>query len=90
MVAVSEHSEAVHAFDELRSTGLLWLINTSVLHPRGFALALVYKTNETGEREPIGWKLVGDGTEAWTFGDDIDEPFALVSDLLKPRGGTSS
>jgi hypothetical protein len=50
---------------ELRSSGLLWLINTVVFHPRGFALAL--HVDDSGA--VTGWSLQGDGTEAWTFAD---------------------
>jgi hypothetical protein len=48
----------------LRHDGLLWLINRSLLHPRGFALGY---TEETGEFE-----LWGNGDEPWRF-DDVDE-----------------
>lgn len=68
-------------FNELRSTGLLWLINASVFHPRGYALAFV--PNVLGEA--IGWTLLGDGTEAWHFdGKDptIDELMAATKALL--------
>lgn len=47
---------------EIRSTGLLWYINT-LLHPRGFAIA-VYPDDE-GQLE--GWALVGDGSEPMSF-----------------------
>lgn len=48
---------------ELRSSGLLWLINRVVFHPRGFALAL--HADETGA--VTGWSLQGNGTEPWSF-----------------------
>jgi hypothetical protein len=71
-------------FSELRESGLLWLLNTTVLHPRGFALALHYP--HLSATEPDGWVLEGDGTEAWTFLDaDAQAPFAKVQDLLRPR-----
>lgn len=67
------------SFDELRTTGLLWLFNRACLHPRGYALAFHY--DETGE--PTGWKLLGDGSEPWSFdGDTDDEKFAAVEELL--------
>jgi hypothetical protein len=56
-------------FGELRDSGLLWLINRAVLHPRGYALGLVY--NDAGN--PVGWQLDGDGTEPWRYGTDVDE-----------------
>lgn len=61
-------------FHELRDEGLLWLINTSVFHPRGYALAL--HLNDDGEA--TGWTLLGDGSEAWTFGSPILATFVKV------------
>jgi len=77
-------------FSELRDTGLLWLINRVVFHPRGYALALHY--DDLGE-EPTGWGLMGDGTEPWSMGDmpederppgyrTEDDLFALTKELL--------
>lgn len=71
-------------FSELRDTGLLWLINTSVLHPRGYALAL----HMDDDGNATGWSLMGDGTEAWTMGDPpdghptLDELMARTKELL--------
>ncbi len=59
---------------DLRGDGLLWLINTSILHPRGYAMAI---GSETGELS-----LLGDGSEPWRFGMDCDEQFAAVQALL--------
>jgi hypothetical protein len=50
---------------ELRTHGLLWLINRVVFHPRGFALGL-QRDDDSGEI--IGWEMLGDGTEPWQFG----------------------
>lgn len=50
-------------FSEFRTEGLLWLINTSVFHPRGYALAFHYDD----EGNVTGWSLLGDGTEPWVF-----------------------
>lgn len=76
-------------FEELRIHGLLWLINTTVLHPRGFALALVYPDGATQDEilahqvEPIGWTVYGDGTEAWRMSEKLtDECFPAVEALL--------
>lgn len=67
-------------FADLRSTGLLWLINTSVLHPRGYALALHYDDDGNA----VGWSLLGDGTEAYQFDDDkrVDECFNAIKELM--------
>ena len=48
-----------------REDGLLWLINTTVFHPRGFALGM--KADGSG---PV---LLGDGSEPYSFDPD-DEP----------------
>lgn len=61
-----------------RDDGLLWLVNASVLHPRGWALAV--HIDDDGEL--LGLSVVGDGKEPWCFGTDpdgshqADEPFA--------------
>jgi hypothetical protein len=62
--------------DELRSSGLLWLINATVFHPRGLALALI--TNDAGMI--VGWRLLGDGREPWQFNDGpgLDDLFAAA------------
>lgn len=67
-------------WSELRDTGLLWLINSAVLHPRGFALAI--HINDAGES--TGWSLIGDGSEPWYFTDDAesDDCFTRVTALL--------
>lgn len=62
-VVVEDPLEIIRSFDEFREVGLLWLLNKSVVHPRGFAIAFEY--GPTGEL--LGWKLVGDGKEPWTF-----------------------
>ena len=70
--------------EELRDSGLLWLINRVVLHPRGHAIALVYEGDEV-----VGWQLLGDGTEPWSFADDENELFAKVETLLNSHRGTA-
>lgn len=47
---------------ELSDSGLLWLINRVVFHPRGFALQLARRESDG---EIIGWRLAGDGREPW-------------------------
>jgi hypothetical protein len=74
----------VRTFGEFRDEGLLWLINTSVFHPRGYALAFVYDDEDTEFKNPIGWQLVGDGSEPWVMLDHQgDEQFIRVNNLLK-------
>lgn len=50
-------------WSELTESGLLWLINRVVFHPRGFALGI----NEDG------WTLQGEGKEVWAFEIATDE-----------------
>jgi hypothetical protein len=53
---------------ELSESGLLWLINRVVFHPRGLALAL-YQDGDQAH----GWKLLADpASEPFTFPEDID------------------
>lgn len=51
---------------DLIDDSLLWLINRTVFHPRGYALRY---DDGTGE-----FALIGDGTEPWVYaGDGADE-----------------
>lgn len=69
---------SVRPFNELRDTGLLWLINRVVFHPRGFALALVKQHGEI-----VGWNLQGDGSEVWQFdANNEDGHFTAVEELF--------
>jgi hypothetical protein len=56
-------------FSDLSESGLLWLINRVVFHPRGFALQLAQRESDG---EITGWRLAGDGSGAWRM--DGDEP----------------
>jgi hypothetical protein len=67
-------------FEELSSSGLLWLINRVVFHPRGYALALVQRGGET-----VGWDLQGDGSEVWRFDGDEDARFEAAQATLNPN-----
>ncbi len=55
-------------FDDLVTSGLLWLINATTFHPRGLALGVT----RDPEGHVIGWRLLGNGTEPWSFPDDQD------------------
>jgi hypothetical protein len=55
--------------EDLRDSGLLWLINRVLFHPRGHALAL--HVDEEGHA--VGWSLVGDGSEPWRYADEVEE-----------------
>lgn len=68
---------------DLLETGLLWLINTTVFHPRGFSLGYAAETGQ--------FELLGDGTEAWVFSDETaQEKFRAVSELLEGAGRSRS
>lgn len=56
-------------FAELIDAGLLWLINRTALHPRGFALAIHLDEDD----KAAGWSIKGDGTEPWAFLMDAEE-----------------
>jgi hypothetical protein len=64
-------------FQDLSDSGLLWLINATVFHPRGYTLALVVV-----DGQPQGWDLLGDGTEPWRYDHDMDAKFAAAEATL--------
>ncbi|MEV6413862.1 hypothetical protein [Kribbella sp. NPDC051718] len=70
-------------FEALRDTGVLWLVNRAVFHPRGVALALHLGT--TGG--VIGWSLVAspDGSPFTFDGTTIDEAARMqaVEELIR-------
>jgi hypothetical protein len=77
----ADRQRLARPWQDLKTTGLLWLINAAVLHPRGYALALVYRGGD--HDEPIGWQLLGDGSEAWVFlNEDSQDPFTNVESFL--------
>lgn len=62
---------------DLRSDSLLWLINCTVFHPRGYALG--YDPNDGS------FCLLGDGSEPWVFsadGSDEADQLARVKELM--------
>ena len=63
-------SEELQPLSELRGSGLLWLINRVVFHPRGLALALFQE--EDGEI--TGWRLLAAGEgEPFSFTNRDDQ-----------------
>jgi hypothetical protein len=72
----------VRTFGEFRDEGLLWLINTSVFHPRGYALAFVYDDEDTEFKNPTGWQLHGDGSEPWVMNDHQGDQQFIKSNQL--------
>lgn len=67
-----------YSWEHLKTSGLLWLINRVVFHPRGFALGLVRVDGEY-----VGWRLLGDGSEVWKFDGDEDDEFARAQQTLR-------
>jgi hypothetical protein len=83
---VTQPSDDIRTWEQLRTSGLLWLVNRVVFHPRGFALALCRKDGQV-----VGWRLIGDGTEVWRFeGGSEDELFAAAQATLTHDPGDSS
>lgn len=70
-------------FEELSDSGLLWLINRTVFHPRGYALALTVTDGEA-----TGWSLLGDGSEPWQFGGDETSNFRRAEATLNAHRTT--
>ena len=70
----------VRTWEELSTSGLLWLINRVVFHPRGFALGVVKIGGEV-----VGWRLLGDGREPWGFDLPEDDLFAAAQRTLTPE-----
>jgi len=62
--SVPAPERAAYSFEQLADTGVLWMLNRVLFHPRGFALAL---DSADGESEPRGWS-VDAFTEPVTFG----------------------
>lgn len=49
---------------DIRTDGILWMLNRTVFHPRGFALGI----NE----DRTGLFLTGDGLEPWRYDESMD------------------
>jgi hypothetical protein len=84
------------------SSGLIGAINAFICHPRGYALQLCWTSDPNQPQptpedlttiEPIGWRLVGDGTEEIAFSgahlvDVIDDLRSLMpTTMLDPTPG---
>lgn len=76
-------------FTELMDSGLLWLINASVFHPRGLALAIALDP----EGNAAGWSLLAaDAGEAYRYAVpcELDDPTKAVDvdDLFRRATAT--
>lgn len=70
--------------EEMRDNGLLWLINATCFHPRGYALT--FTQEEDGSISGIG--ISGDGKEPWYFDDEakMQQNFDAANSFLASVG----
>lgn len=79
MVGSNTSEPFVRPWSDLLDSGLLWLINTSVLHPRGWSMEPVYEA-----RKAVGWRLRGNGRDPIQYTGNDTDVFARVQSLLNP------
>lgn len=74
---------SAHSLSDLEESGLLWLFNESVLHPRGYHIGLISE-----DEHVVGWLLMGDGTEVVLPDPSVDPDVAFnkVQRFLKEMG----
>lgn len=87
-VSADESDGPVRSWDELRTSGALWLINSSAFHPRGAAIAICHDA----DGEPVGWMLVGQSAgsdEPWMFENtpDVHEKYRAINAEIAAVGG---
>lgn len=72
-------AEPMTPFD-FSDDGVLWAINRTLFHPRGYAIGY-----DSASRE---WFLLGDGSEPWRYADTLDEEksYRAFKALLARRG----
>jgi hypothetical protein len=82
-------SEAGRPLHELIDSGLLWLVNATVFHPRGLALALHFDGLEdpsSDNADIVGWSLVAaEPGEPFTFPDspEVHERFRRAEHMMR-------
>lgn len=81
---MSQEELTIYSFSELEKSGLLWMINRYIFHPRGFTFGLV--PNDKGEI--TGWAILGHGKECYKFTPEMDDMGFLTAEtfLAKKRG----
>lgn len=92
--ANTEPERPLLAISEFRPSGILWAINRTIFHPRGYALALTRSDNDNPDNGDFDrFTILGDGSEVWAFDHEADdEGFAAFTDFLSnylAQGGTS-
>lgn len=60
----------------LQDDGILWAINRTLFHPRGFALAVI----PDGKGGAVGFQLLGDGLVPWQYATTAHAPGARTLD----------
>ena len=81
----------VFTFAQMLPTGVLWLINRTVFHPRGLALGLTVRHDEDAEHAE-GWEIVAspDGTPYRYDDPDVEARKHLeveqLFDLVRAHG----
>lgn len=81
MAEHEDHGPVEGVAVDVHADGLLWLVNRTVFHPRGFALGHTPGTDE--------WRLYGDGSEPWQYAEPVDEDrlfAAAEAALARARG----
>lgn len=75
----SNKDRALLPISALSDTGILWLINRTVFHPRGFALSLMRNKDGTVS----SWNIKGTGKDVFVFNAEDDAlHFAQVIEFL--------
>jgi hypothetical protein len=64
---------------DIVNDGVLWLVNRTVFHPRGYALAFDPESGEFG--------IYGDGSEPWRFEIDDDVEQTRFDAVRRLMGG---
>jgi hypothetical protein len=70
----------VRPFSDMRETGLLWYINRTLFHPRGYTLGFMYE-----EGELTGWCISGDGSEPYVFEEHNEQGYTEKELMAKVK-----
>lgn len=63
----------------LRASGLLWLINRVLFQPAPLGPVHLLQRRR---RRATGWQILGDGTQPWSFTDEVGK-FERAEDTLR-------
>lgn len=73
--------DAVMRLKQFQDDGLVWLVNTALLHPRGYALCVHKDT----DGNPVGLSILGDGSEPWCFAPEDAADSAAAFNFAEER-----